>query len=82
MYEGYEDFSFKNHDYMIMQKDIRFIESSSNAAGQLLISQHDFEKVIDIFEKIVLLGESQSKENLVKRFQEEAPPEYVARISK
>jgi len=37
--------------------------------------------VIDVFEKLVALGESQSKEHLVTRFHEIAP-EYVARIPK
>jgi hypothetical protein len=44
------------------------------------LSHHDFEKVIDIFEKIVFLGESQSKEHLVNRFLEMAPKEYLERI--
>lgn len=41
------------------------------------ITEEDFEKIIDVFEKIVFLGESQSKENLVNRFAEVAPPEYA-----
>ena len=77
VFEGFENFSFKEDNYEIMQKDIRFIENS-----QTPITQHDVEKVIDVFEKIVLLGESQSKEHLVTRFLEVAPPEYVARIPK
>lgn len=46
------------------------------------ITEEDFEKVIDVFEKIVFLGESQSKENLVNRFAEVAPPEYAQKIPK
>lgn len=64
-----------------MQKDLQFLKASS-ASGQLSITAHDFEKVIDIFEKIVFLGESQSKDHLVDRFKEIAPQEYVDRIPK
>jgi len=81
VYEGFENFSFDEHNYEITHKDIRFLENS-RASGAISITNHDFEKVIDVFEKIVFLGESQSKDNLVTRFREKAPREYVDRISK
>jgi hypothetical protein len=79
VYEGFENFSFADLNYEIMQKDLAFLRSS---AGTLQITPHDFEKVIDVFEKIVFLGESQSKDHLVSRFGDVAPPEYVERIPK
>lgn len=57
VYEGYENFSFNELNYEISQKDIRFLENSRKT-GLLKITNHDFEKVIDVFEKIVFLGES------------------------
>lgn len=80
VYEGYENFSFKENNYEMTQKDIKFLETSK-ANGQLTMSHSDFEKVIDVFEKCVFLGESQSKDHLVSRFQE-IVPEYAQRISK
>ena len=50
VYEGYENFSFSEHNYEIADKDLKFLENSG-----LEISHHDFEKVIDVFEKIVVL---------------------------
>lgn len=54
MFEGYENFSFADQNYEIKQKDIKFIQKS---AGYNIfnISQADFEKVIDVFEKIVFI---------------------------
>lgn len=49
MFDGYENFSFKNVDYEITEKDIKFMEHVS-----LKLSHEDFEKVIDTFEKIVV----------------------------
>ena len=48
VYPGYENFSFAELNYEITDKDIRFLKFSG-----LEITHHDFEKVIDIFEKIV-----------------------------
>lgn len=48
MFEGYENFSFQEVNYEITERDIRFI-----AYAKLKISQEDFVKVIDVFEKIV-----------------------------
>ena len=48
VFEGYENFSFQEVNYEITERDIRFI-----AYAKLKISQEDFEKVIDVFEKIV-----------------------------
>jgi hypothetical protein len=82
VYEGFENFSFQEHNYEIMQKDIKFLENSIAHGILPNISHHDFEKVIDVFEKIVFLGESQSKEHLVTRFYEKAPKEYCDCIQK
>ena len=54
MYEGYENFSFAENNYEVQQKDIKFIQKSA-AYGLLNISTSDFEKVIDVFEKIVFM---------------------------
>jgi hypothetical protein len=50
VYEGFENFSFNEHNYEITEKDIHFLENSG-----LEITHHDFEKVIDVFEKIVVM---------------------------
>lgn len=50
VYEGYENYSFFEDNYEISDKDIKFLENSG-----LQISHHEFEKVIDVFEKIVAL---------------------------
>ena len=52
MYEGFENFSFNELNYEIKQKDIKFINKSGEL-NILNITQSDFERVIDIFEKIV-----------------------------
>ena len=54
MYEGFENFSFNELNYEIKQKDIKFINKSAEL-GILNISQGDFERVIDVFEKIVFI---------------------------
>ena len=54
MYEGYENFSFQDLDYEIKDKDIKFL-SKSAAYNILQMSQPDFERVIDVFEKIVFI---------------------------
>lgn len=53
VYEGYEDFSFNELNYEITDKDKRFIKFS-----ELEITDHDFEKVIDTFEKIVVMDQN------------------------
>lgn len=53
VYEGYENFSFNDLVYEITDKDIRFIDFS-----RLEVSHHDFEKVIDTFEKIVVTDQN------------------------
>ena len=40
-----------------MEKDIKFLKNSSSS-GLMNITKEDFEKIIDVFEKIVFLGES------------------------
>ena len=50
VYDGYENFTFNEINYEISDKDIRFLKQSG-----LEISYHDFEKVIDTFEKIVVV---------------------------
>lgn len=54
MYEGFENFSFGELNYEIKQKDIKFINKSAEL-GILNITQSDFERVIDVFEKIVFV---------------------------
>lgn len=73
VYEGYENFSFVDNNYEISEKDLRFLE---NSAG-LELSASDFEKVIDVFEKIVVLDANQSLQHLLVRFYEKAPKEYA-----
>ena len=48
VYDGYESFSFNQMDYEIKERDIRFLEQSG-----LEITEQDFDKIIDTFEKIV-----------------------------
>ena len=81
MYEGYENFSFQELDYEIKEKDIKFLNKSA-AYNILHMSQSDFERVIDVFEKIVFIDQKQSKDHLVTRFYEVAPKEYCDRITK
>lgn len=56
MYEGFENFSFTELNYEIKQKDIKFINKSGEL-NILNITQSDFERVIDIFEKIVFIDQ-------------------------
>lgn len=50
VYEGYENFSFNELNYEISEKDLKFIET-----GIVDITASDFERVIDVFEKIVVV---------------------------
>jgi hypothetical protein len=77
VYEGFDNFSFTEDNYEISEKDLRFLENSG-----LEITKQDFEKVIDVFEKIVVLDSNQSMIHLVNRFYEKAPKEYSSRIQK
>jgi hypothetical protein len=77
VYEGFDNFSFTEDNYEISEKDLRFLENSG-----LEITKQDFEKVIDVFEKIVVLDSNQSMIHLVNRFYEKAPKEYASRIQK
>ena len=56
MYEGFENFSFNELNYEIKQKDIKFINKSGEL-NILNITQSDFERIIDIFEKIVFVDQ-------------------------
>lgn len=56
MYEGYENFSFSENNYEIMQKDIKLLQISSRH-NLMKITETDFERVIDIFEKIVFIDQ-------------------------
>jgi hypothetical protein len=56
VYEGFENFSFNELNYEIKQKDIKFINKSGEL-NILNITQSDFERVIDIFEKIVFIDQ-------------------------
>jgi hypothetical protein len=42
----------------------------------LEISVQDFEKVIDVFEKIVVVDQNQSLQHLLNRFYDKVPKEY------
>ena len=72
MYEGYENFSFQENNYEVMQKDIKFLKIGETH-NLLKLSQEDFERVIDVFEKIVLVDQKQSRDHLVTRFFDVAP---------
>ncbi len=50
--------------------------------SSLEITHHDFEKIVDVFEKIVVLDSNQSLVHLTARFYEKAPEEYRNRIQK
>jgi hypothetical protein len=56
VHEGFENFSFNELNYEIKQKDIKFINKSGEL-NILNITQSDFERVIDIFEKIVFVDQ-------------------------
>lgn len=58
IYEGFEDFSFNEVNYEVTQKDLRFIEQSKSQGQLVTLTAQDFEKVVDVFEKFVFLGES------------------------
>jgi hypothetical protein len=49
VFEGYENFSFQEVNYEISEKDIKFLKLTN-----LDITWADFEKVIDVFEKLVV----------------------------
>ena len=50
VYQGYENFSFSELNYEITEKDHKFL-----ASVKLDILAQDFEKVIDVFEKLSVL---------------------------
>lgn len=50
VYEGYENFSFNQLNYEYNDKDLEFLKSC-----ELQISVEDFERVVDVFEKIVVV---------------------------
>lgn len=54
VYEGYENFSFMENNYEVMQKDIKFVQIATKH-NMLGISEQDFERVIDVYEKIVFI---------------------------
>ena len=81
VYEGYENFSYNENNYEVMQKDIKFL-SISSSHNLLQLPESDFEKVIDIFEKIVFAEQRQSKDYLVQRFSEVAPKDLQDRVPK
>ena len=82
VFDGFEDFSFEELNYEITQKDIRFLAACERNGSIVGLSHHDFEKVVDVFEKVCSLGETQSKDHLVSRFLEKASKEYLDRISR
>ena len=64
-----------------MQKDIKFVQIATKH-NMLGISEQEFERVIDIFEKIVFIDQKQSREYLVTRFYEVAPKDLQERVPK
>jgi hypothetical protein len=50
VYEGYENFTFSELNYEVTEKDLKFLEES-----KLEVDVQDFELIVDIFEKIVVL---------------------------
>jgi hypothetical protein len=56
VYEGYENFSFNENNYEIMQKDIKFLQIAGTH-NLLKVTESDLERVIDIFEKIVFIDQ-------------------------
>jgi len=65
----------------VHQKDLAFLELGESH-NLLRVSQADFERVIDIFEKIVYCDQKQSRDHLVTRFCEVAPKDLQARMQK
>jgi hypothetical protein len=80
VFDGFEDFSFEQLNYEITQKDIKFLTVCERNGSITGLSHHDFEKVVDVFEKFCSLGETQSKDHLVSRFLERVSKEYLDRI--
>jgi hypothetical protein len=56
VYEGYENFSFRENNYEVMQKDIKFLQIAATH-NMLNLTEQEFERVIDIFEKIVFIDQ-------------------------
>ena len=81
VFEGYENFSFQETNYEVHQKDLAFLQLGESH-NLLRVSQPDFERVIDVFEKIVYVDQKQSRDHLVTRFCEVAPKDLQARIPK
>ena len=81
VYEGYENFSFKENNYEVMQKDIKFLQIAAQH-NMLNLTEQEFERVIDIFEKIVFIDQKQSRDHLVTRFFEMAPKDLQDKVSK
>jgi hypothetical protein len=81
VYEGYENFSFKENNYEVMQKDIKFVQIAASH-NLLNITEQEFERVIDIFEKIVYIDQKQSRDHLVTRFFDMAPRDLQDRVPK
>lgn len=78
VYEGFESFTFSENNYELTEKDIAFFNS-----GQLEgLHLQDLERVIDIFEKIVMQDSIQSLVHLQSRFFEKAPQDIRNRVKK
>jgi hypothetical protein len=56
----------------VTDRDLQFLESS-----EIQISTDDFERVVDVFEKIVAADQIQSLNHLVTKFKEKAPGDYA-----
>jgi hypothetical protein len=77
VYEGFENFTFAELNYEVSEKDLKFLES-----GVVECSVPDFERIIDVFEKIVALDQQQSLVHIMTRFYEKAPKDIAQRIQK
>lgn len=54
VYEGFESFTFEKNNYELTEKDLAFYNTGALEG----LSAPDFERVIDIFEKIVVLDKN------------------------
>lgn len=76
VFEGFECFSFEETNYEISDKDIQFLRSNPD----LVITQHVFERVIDLFEKVAVADHDQSMATLTRRFYDKVQPEIAKQV--
>lgn len=76
VFDGYENFSFLQINYEITDRDLQWLEQSG-----LQISADDFERVVDVFEKITVVDNNQSLNHLQTKFSTKVPQEITLRIT-